>query len=79
MSQVTVYSSNYCGSCLMVKEYLQLKDVPFVEKNVSADNNSKDELLSLGFDTTPVTVVGNVTIRGFDTRQLDLAIASLDK
>ena len=58
MSQVTVYSSNMCSTCEMVKQFLVLRGVEFTEKNVSTDLEGRSELVAMGFDVTPVTVIG---------------------
>ena len=75
MTQVTVYSSNMCGVCEMVKGFLALRNAEFVEKNVSTDLKARAELISMGFDSTPVTVIGNRKISGFDTELIDEALS----
>ncbi len=77
MHPVIVYSSNRCSTCQMVKGFLSLRGVPFVEKNISKDLTGRAELLALGFDSTPVTIVGKRCISGFDAAQIDEALAAL--
>lgn len=77
MFNVTVYSSNMCSTCEMVKQFLILRGVDFTEKNVSTDLEGRSELLALGFDTTPVTVIGEKIVPGFDTSDLDAALQTL--
>lgn len=77
MSRITVYSSNLCSTCLMVKEFLSLRGAKFVEKNVSTDKEGRAELLALGYDTTPVTVIGERCVEGFDVGKIDEALAAL--
>lgn len=77
MAQITVYSSNMCSTCEMVKQFLVLRGRDFVEKNVSSDLVGRSELQSLGFDSTPVTVIGDEIVEGFDTSRLDEALATL--
>jgi glutaredoxin-like protein NrdH len=74
MSQITVYSSNMCGACEMVKGFLALREIAFVEKNVSTDVKGRAELISMGYDTTPLTVIGDRQISGFDVDILDEAL-----
>ena len=76
MSKIVVYSSNMCGTCEMVKSYLLLKKVNFIEKNISIDIDGRSELLEKGFDTTPVTMIGDIWISGFDTHEIDEALAN---
>ena len=77
MSQVTVYSSNFCSTCQMVKQFLALRGVEYVEKNVSTDLEGRAELVALGYDSTPVTVIGERPVAGFDVNDLDEALSAL--
>ena len=77
MSKIVVYSSNMCGACEMVKGFLSLRMVEFVEKNVSTDLDGRAELVSMGYDSTPVTIIGRRQITGFDTDLIDDALAEL--
>jgi glutaredoxin 3 len=63
----------------MVKGFLSLRSTEFVEKNVSTDLEARAELIAMGYDTTPVTVVGDRQIHGFDAGQIDEALAAPDK
>ena len=76
MVEIIVYSSNMCGACEMVKEFLRLRGREFVERNVSVDLQGRKELLDLGFDATPVTVIGDRVVEGFDVDAIDTALAS---
>ena len=75
MAEITVYSSNMCGACEMVKEFLRLRGKEFLERNVSVDLQGRKELLELGFDATPVTVIGDSVVEGFDVEKIDAALA----
>ena len=75
MAEITVYSSNMCGACEMVKEFLRLRGKEFVVRNVSVDLQGRKELLELGFDATPVTVIGDSVVEGFDVEKIDAALA----
>ena len=75
MTEIIVYSSNMCGACEMVKEFLRLRGKEFVERNVSVDLQGRKELLDLGFDATPVTVIGESVVDGFDVDKIDAALA----
>jgi glutaredoxin len=75
MAEIIVYSSNMCGACEMVKEFLRLRGKEFFERNVSVDMQGREELLELGFDATPVTVIGDSVVEGFDVDKIDAALA----
>ena len=78
MDNITVYSSNMCGACEMVKAFLALRKVTFIERNVSTDLEGRKDLMKMGYDRTPVTVIGDRNISGFDAKQIDEALNDLD-
>ena len=45
-------------------------------RTVDEDDTAYDELLALGYRSVPVTVVGNVVVKGFDPDGLATALAS---
>lgn len=63
----------------MVKGFLSLRNANFVEKNVSTDLEGRAELLAMGFDSTPVTVIGERQLPGFDVEAIDHALALLEE
>lgn len=77
MNDITVYSSNMCGACEMVKAFLALRKVNFIERNISTDLEGRTELVEMGYDTTPVTVIGDRHISGFNANQIDEALKDL--
>ncbi|MCG4586295.1 glutaredoxin family protein [Anaerosalibacter bizertensis] len=44
------------------------------EKNVQENSQAKNELLSMGYRTVPVLIVGDEEIVGFDKSRIDRAI-----
>ena len=62
----------------MAKEYLSLKGLRFTERNVSQDKEGRAELLALGFDATPVVIIGAEIVDGFDAAKIDEALAKLE-
>lgn len=61
-----------------MKGYLSLRNVEFVEKNVSTDLDGRAELVAMGYDSTPVTVIGDRQLAGFDAVLIDEALAAPD-
>ena len=47
-------------------EFLSQKGVEFVEKNVRADKAALKELIDMGYQSTPVTIVDGDAVVGFD-------------
>jgi len=61
----------FCGK---VKEYLSQKRIEFDDRDITKDPSAISELQKLGFMTTPVTVVGDKVVVGFDVAKLDEAL-----
>ena len=51
-------------------EFLSQKGIQFVEKNVRADQAALKELIDLGFQSTPVTIIDGQSVVGFDQAKI---------
>ena len=60
----------------MVKVYLSRKDIPFTESNISLDRDALKDLVSMGYRTTPVTVIGDQRVVGYSPSKLEEALAA---
>jgi glutaredoxin-like protein NrdH len=60
--------------CAKVKEYLSREHVSFEDRDITVDPSAISELQKLGFMTTPVTVIGEKVIVGFDPQKLSEAL-----
>jgi len=60
-----------------VKEFLSQKKVAFVERNIAQDETALAELEKLGIMTTPVTVIGDQVVVGFDKVKLEQYLGDL--
>ena len=56
--------------CSKVKEFLSQNKIEFIERDVASDETALDELQKLGFMTTPVTVVDEAVVVGYDRDKL---------
>lgn len=57
---VTVYTTNNCAYCLMVKKYLVSKGQAYEEVNVELNPDRRQEVIDFsGARTVPVTVITN--------------------
>ncbi len=56
--------------CESVKEFLSQRGIPFVERDVTQDVSALDALRALGVLTTPVTVINDQVVVGFDQARL---------
>ncbi len=57
-----------------MKEFLSQKGVPFTVRIVDEDDAAYDELITLGYRTVPVTVIGTTIVKGFDPPALARAL-----
>ncbi len=69
--KIVVFTSDTCGYCHMVKDYLNEINVAFEERNVSSDKAARKELMSKGFMGVPIIYVDDEIIQGFDKNKLD--------
>lgn len=53
-----------------MKEFLSQNSIEFTERNVAADPAALAELESLGYHSTPVTLIGEEVVVGFDRAKL---------
>jgi glutaredoxin len=60
----TIYVSDTCPSCGNLKQVLQARRVPYIEKNVSQDQRAYLELLATGSRSIPTMVVNGHTVIG---------------
>ena len=60
-----------------MKELLSREGVTFTTKNVDEDDQACNELVTRGFRSVPVTIMGDQSIRGYDESALRAAVAAL--
>jgi len=58
----------FCGR---VKEFLSQSNIEYTERNIVADEKALAELEKLGYMTTPVTLVDDQVVVGFDRAKLE--------
>lgn len=75
--EVTIYTANACIYCLKAKNYLEKKNIKYEEKNVQLDSNAREELLSMGYRTVPVILLGEEEVVGFDKQKIDKILGSI--
>jgi glutaredoxin len=57
-----------------VKEFLSRNGFEFEVKNPEDDHGALNEMIALGLMTIPVTIVGDIVVRGFDEKGLRAAL-----
>jgi len=59
-----------------VREFLSQKGIEFTERDVAQDAEALAELEALGVMTTPVTVIDDQVVVGFDRPKLERLLES---
>lgn len=75
MTDVTIYSTDWCPYCTAAKRYLGSKNVPFTEIDLTGDDAGRDALHArTGRTSVPQIFIGDVHVGGYDDlRALDRA------
>ncbi len=78
--QVTIYSTQWCGFCHSLEQYLEKKGVSFVTKDIEKDESAFNELMEKiggreNFQGVPTSDVQGEIVLGFDRLKIDAAIA----
>ena len=68
--EIIVYNQPDCASCRQVEDFLDKEGVAYVAKDVSVDEQALQELIDMGYMTTPVTVVDGQIVAGFNRKRL---------
>ena len=77
MKNITIYTTPTCGYCHLAKEFLNSRQVPFTEKDVTQDRAAVQEMVEKsGQMGVPVIDIDGQVIVGFDQVRLIQAIAS---
>lgn len=66
-TSVTIYSTPVCHFCHAAKEFFKENDITYVEHDVAADADKRQEMIDLtGQMGVPVIKIGEDVVIGFD-------------
>ena len=71
--KVTIYSTSWCAFCHTEAQWLDHLGIPYVKKDIEADKEAYEELMSKSqgmYSGVPVTDVAGTIILGFDRPKL---------
>jgi glutaredoxin len=83
-NDVIIYRTTWCGYCKKAAEYLKLKGVPFVEKDLERDPGARADMLARAqkagvpasqLQGVPIMAVKGKVFPGFDRGAIDRALA----
>lgn len=73
---ITIYTTNTCAYCSMVKKYLDAKGKKYEVINLDDNPEKRDEAFKLsGALTVPVTVVDGSVVVGYNLQKLAPLVA----
>ena len=62
---LTIYSKNNCPFCVMAKNYLQSKNINFLEVNIEQDQEAREFIQRQGLRTVPqIFMDGKIFVEG---------------
>ena len=53
-----------------MKEFLSQLHIEFIERNIAADGTALTDLIKLGYQTTPVTLIDGEAVIGFNAPRI---------
>jgi glutaredoxin len=68
---VVLYAQGYCEFSEMVRLHLESRGQAYTERDVDNDAAARQEMLDLGAQGTPVTVIDGEAVIGFDEESID--------
>jgi glutaredoxin len=78
MTTIRVFSQPTCPACNDLKDYLKKKGVDFVDMDVTANREALDEMIKVHkVRVTPLMLVGDKKIIGFDPIEVEKVLADL--
>ncbi len=74
--KITIYSTEFCGYCKLLKQYLDEKKIQYQEVDVSTDKRAQEEMVKKsGQMGVPVTIIEKdgkeEVLVGFDKNKID--------
>jgi len=67
MSDVTIYTTTFCGYCVAAKRLLSKRGIPYAEINVSGDDEARAWLVQVtGQRTVPQIFIKGESVGGYE-------------
>jgi glutaredoxin len=72
--RIDIYTSASCGYCRTLKRYLAARDLAYVEHNINATLETREAFYAMGGRGTPLVVIGEHRIHGFNPLRIEAAL-----
>lgn len=69
-NQIIIYTVKWCSYCKNLKSFLDNKNISYLEKDIEESPTAKNEFNKLNGQGTPLILIGNTLIRGFNQEKL---------
>ena len=77
MADIRIFSQPSCPACNEAKEYLKGKGIPYTDYNILEDDKALNEMLNVHkVRVTPLIIIGDRKLIGFDVEELEKAISN---
>lgn len=74
--KVEIFTTPTCSYCASIKEFLNEKNISYIEHNVAVDEEARMRMVQISSQLgVPVTIVDGQVIVGFDRKSLEKAFA----
>lgn len=72
--EIIMYSTQNCAYCYITKEFFRKHNLPFKEYDIERSEKHMKMFYLLGGQGTPLVIINNEIIHGFDERQMRKAL-----
>lgn len=72
--KITMYATATCGYCAKARAYFAEHAVPYEERDIEKSEQAAAEWKASGGVGTPLILIGNEKINGFDEARIDRAL-----
>jgi glutaredoxin-like YruB-family protein len=77
MATVKIFSQPTCPACNELKEYLKNKNIPFEDHDIISDDKALEEMIHVHkVRVTPLIIIGDKKLIGFDVEEIEKALAA---
>jgi glutaredoxin len=77
--KIVMYVMPECGYCAKARAYLTGRGLKFTEVDIAASESNKQEWQKLGGQGTPLLLIGDKKVHGFDQAAIDTALTSAQR
>lgn len=72
---IKVFINPTCGPCIKLKEWLDKKDIPYIQRDVTSDREAFTEFKEIGGQFTPTTLITSgdekFEVIGFNAQKIE--------